>query len=192
MKSNRRVKLGYDCYLRQYGVKIYNKKLQYDLNENIIRYEVKVTTMEFLHPIKSLYHLMEKGTWEHLTQKLIEIFDSVLIADYSVDRLKLNKAQKKIYENGLNPKYWERLHENNRKTAFYYRENFKAVQVKYGLEKSHAIFKSKIILKTKELMKSSDVLTNLLELKMGQTDSLFERSKCTNFLETPSYSNNLM
>jgi hypothetical protein len=47
MKTRRKGQ-GKDLYLNQYGIKAYNKGLQHKQAENIMRFELKITTMEKL------------------------------------------------------------------------------------------------------------------------------------------------
>lgn len=160
MKTQTGKKIGFKCFQTQYGVKIYDKKYQYKLSENVIRFEVKVTTMEFLNPICKLSDLLQIETFRQLQRRLIEIFDFVLITDQSIQETQLNATEKKIFYKGVNPKFWETLHDTDRKKYFYYLKRFKKLQNKYGTENYHSILRELIVLKSNVLLKNSDVLSN--------------------------------
>jgi hypothetical protein len=126
--------------------------------------------MDFLRPIKTLADLLSFETYHQFQQLLIEIFDSVLIADRSINLNQLKKRDRELYTNGINPKFWENLHEKDRKQYSYYRQRFKELQVNYGTENYHSILRELIIQKSNSLLKSSDVLNNFSLPKIGRSE----------------------
>lgn len=130
MKSYRGNTLGIECYLNQYGIKLYCKKTQYWLPDETMRVEVKVKKMEWLkeygitffsdllHPVK----LMKLGSL------LTEIFSEIILIDTSVDTEQLTKPQRRIVEGWHNPKYIEELQETNRERFEHERRKFRAIQ----------------------------------------------------------------
>lgn len=93
-----------------YSVKIYDKGLQYERPENILRVEVKTRKMEHIKSIgiKTLADLLDLDKLSKLETFLIKSFNGLLIVD-SADMNTLTEKEQIIYRNGINPKYWERL-----------------------------------------------------------------------------------
>lgn len=100
--------LGFECFKTQYSLKIYNKGRQYNLTENILRYEIKMGKMETLNTI-GVYFLSDLTNTEVLKKlgKLLDDRFSELIISDTVNISDLSKNESRIYTQCKNPKEWE-------------------------------------------------------------------------------------
>ncbi|HRH53535.1 MAG TPA: hypothetical protein PLN38_09435 [Chitinophagales bacterium] len=137
--------LGYECYFKQYGIKIYNKKKQYLLANNIMRLEVKVFKMQKLPYIKTLEDLLILNKANMLKLELVNVVKDLLIADKKLDMELLKQQERELYLKGVNPEFWQGLHKICRK--------------KYGYE----INKFKKLIKFLDSINYQNVLWQLLE-----------------------------
>jgi hypothetical protein len=99
-----------------YYLKIYNKSNQYNINDNILRVEIKTKRMrEFASTeIKTLADITPDNLYQAIL-RLYSRWDSVLLYDITIDKNKLNKAQKNELENKFQyPKYWTSIKANNK------------------------------------------------------------------------------
>jgi len=129
----------------QYYIKIYDKGLQFSQPDNIFRFEVKVVKMEYLQNIgiKTLADLLNIEKLQSLGKKLISVFNELLIID-KIDTAIFTAKEKEIYQNGINPMFWERLKPNSKDLDYiklrskYNRERdkFNSLIKKYNLNKS--------------------------------------------------------
>lgn len=93
--------------LSQYHLKVYNKGLQSDLSENILRFEKKVNKMENIRkePIY-LSDLLEISLAEHCFNQLLECFENLIVTE-NIKLSLMTEQQQKIYNNGNNPRNWK-------------------------------------------------------------------------------------
>ena len=102
----------------QYEIKIYDKGRQYRLNENILRFEVKVKKMHYLKskkvPINCYSDLLNTETINLLKESLLKAFKALVFYDYSIDTDSLNikLVDKELLRNGNDLKYWKGLKDN--------------------------------------------------------------------------------
>ena len=106
------------CEHSQYWIKLYNKALHYskqgyEINNEILRFEIKFCKMEKLNKIGifTLHDLMQKGFITH-KKELLNQWDNILYFDESINA---NTLQLKDFKN---PDYWSRLIENDKKERF--------------------------------------------------------------------------
>lgn len=97
----------------QYEIKIYNKSKQYNLPDNILRYEIKVMKMDFVnkklqYPINTVLDLLNPEITEELTNILINSVDSLYMFDYRINtkQIKSNRDKHTLIECS-NPAFWE-------------------------------------------------------------------------------------
>lgn len=118
-----------------YDLKIYNKGLQYQQSENILRFEIKVKRMEYFRTrdinIKCLSDLLNTGNYIKLMTCLLKAFSDILIYDNSIRLKGLTERERAILINGKNPKYWSELVEKG-KDIKYKRNRFNSLVAKYG------------------------------------------------------------
>jgi hypothetical protein len=119
----------------QYEVKIYDKGKQYGLGENILRFEIKVTKMQFLRSkginIRNYSDLLNPLIIEKLSNLLLNVFNQIVIYDTSININKIkNKRDKMKLLLGKNPLEWlEIQNSNNYKSK---RKIFRELNLKYG------------------------------------------------------------
>lgn len=118
-----------------YQLKIYNKQLQYSLDESLIRFEIKVTKMEFFKKrnisLKTLSDTLKNENYPILVNLLLNAYSDLLIYDNSINLKKLNQRDKNTLLLGNNPKYWKEQIINGKEIKKK-RTRFKLLVSKYG------------------------------------------------------------
>lgn len=115
---------GKGCYKQinrsEYALKVYDKGLQYRLDDNVLRVELKITDSRFLKRlgIFALKDLYNKSNFNKLFNKLLEIFDKLIIVD-SYSAREISTETKICINKGKNPSYWRELSTSNSRTNFY-------------------------------------------------------------------------
>lgn len=104
----------------EFALKIYDKGLQYKLNENILRVELKITDSRFLKrlDINLLKDLYDKSNFDKLFNKLLEVFDKLIIVDLFSAR-EISEEDKLCISTGKSPSYWRGLSTSCSRTSFY-------------------------------------------------------------------------
>lgn len=171
-KSN---SLGFECYFKQYGIKIYNKKKQYNLVNNILRFEVKVFKMQKLPFIKTLQDLLILNNAILLKTELQNAIKYLLIADKQMEIDLLKPQQKEQYLRCINPEFWPTLHKICRKKCRYEYNKFKQMISLYESINYQNLLWQLVEIKAIELLSLNveDVLTNLPTIqavKMSNTN----------------------
>jgi hypothetical protein len=128
-------KIYYQCKLSQFTIKIYDKGLQYQQVKNILRFELKVTTMQFFNKkvkLKVLADLLNDGIYPKLGGILKAYFDQILF-DESINLKNLNATERETYLRGRNPKTWitDSRTESEQKDLERLRKSFLKVLEKY-------------------------------------------------------------
>lgn len=157
---------GKEVYYGQYGIKVYNKGLQYNRPDNILRFEKKVFKMECLGwgEIK-LKDLLSPAFFNHCLTELLSSYDELLITD-KVNESALSKAKLKLFHNCKNPLNWGEMTPEQR-----YKKKAKFCQ----LVREHGKFK--YMDNTRDLLeKKGHVLTGVLKVKRSVFDSSISRS----------------
>lgn len=102
----------HQCQHSQFIIKMYDKSLQFGLSDNVLRFEIKVTTMQFLQRsgiyIKSLKCLKNKSVYEPLGRLLSRLFDEILIDCEDVDMSLLTEAETVTYLLATKPSTWKK------------------------------------------------------------------------------------
>jgi len=132
-RRNRR--LGYECVLSQYRVKIYDKGLQFDLSYNLMRFELKFKTMQKVNGcgIYNLHDLTDKNKIDRLKVLLLDAWNDVLLYEpMETANVTLTDLQKELIQCGNNPKYWSKLKNDNKTKYNYHRAVFKELIRNYG------------------------------------------------------------
>ena len=122
---------------KQYSIKIYDKGLQFDLPETLMRFEQRFLKMQPLNKkgIKYLSDLQNFKKVDSLKEILFKAWNDVLIFDIpgNLKNLPLKQSEIELLNNGKNPKFWEQLKENSTGDKYKYQTNkFKKLVVKYG------------------------------------------------------------
>ena len=100
------------CKLSNYELKTYNKGLQYNLNENILRFEIKVTKLQFfknkISGIHSLNDLLDDKIIHQLGDILQQNWNPVVLNEkVFYFNPNLSVAQKVILSNAASDDYWK-------------------------------------------------------------------------------------
>jgi hypothetical protein len=102
------------CTRSNYELKAYNKSLDYNLNENILRFEIKVTKMQFfknkISGIHCLNDLLDDKILHQLGSLLQQIWNHVVLKeDVFYINPNLSVSQKVILSNTASDDYWKRI-----------------------------------------------------------------------------------
>ncbi|MES2762752.1 MAG: hypothetical protein V4677_11115 [Bacteroidota bacterium] len=146
-----------------YDLKIYDKSLQYKLDKNIVRFEIKVKKMEYFNSksrsigIYTYVDLFKNDVIIKLKKLLIDAFNDLVFYDFSI---KINtitkKLDKELLSIGQNPKYWSEFKTPH--TKQYYRDlkRYRALVLKYG---------------------NGNIQNHVLELITEKLDCVFKRNE---------------
>lgn len=100
----------YQCECEHFILKIYDKGTQYRQTENLLRFEVKATKMQFLEKnhvsIRTLRDLTDTSNYERLGVILRGYFDEILFDEPEITAKTLKQAQRELLDTGRNPKTW--------------------------------------------------------------------------------------
>lgn len=101
----------YQCKKTHFIIKIYDKGKQFNLPDNVLRFEIKVMRMQYLKTkgiaLKYLSDLLNIGIYEPLGNILTEVFEGILFGDTTLDEDVLSEKEFKIFHRGSNPKTWQ-------------------------------------------------------------------------------------
>jgi hypothetical protein len=101
----------YQCKMAQFFIKIYDKSLQFNLPDNVLRFEIKVIRKQYFErykiPIYWLSDLMNPDIYPPLAELLTATFKDILFNDNRIDLNVLNDTERVIYYKGSNPNTWE-------------------------------------------------------------------------------------
>lgn len=113
LKSYSGKPLGIECNLSHYRIKIYSKTLQYNMSENILRFEIQVNTIQKL-PFEHLYlnDLLKPKVFNYCKNELINTMSNIIIYDNSLKNLSKNEIS--FVQDIKNPIYWSNLNKSNR------------------------------------------------------------------------------
>ncbi|MEO5991737.1 MAG: hypothetical protein ABIN04_09130, partial [Ginsengibacter sp.] len=122
---------------KQYAIKIYDKGLQFDLLENLMRFEQRFLKMQPLNKkgIKYLSDLQNFTKVDSLKEILFKACNDVLIFDLpgNINKLPLKQPEKDLLNEGKNPMFWEGLKETFSWDQYKYQtKKFKKLVAKYG------------------------------------------------------------
>ncbi|WP_298360761.1 hypothetical protein [Runella sp.] len=161
---------------QNYIVKVYDKKHQYRLDTNVLRFEVKTMAMVHLAgvEVRTLADLLDIVKLRRLGVELCETYKGLMIGE-KLDTNQMSGPERKIYEQGMNPHFWRDL--EDRKKRNYYRERFEQVVKKYGTGLRETVGQL-IAEKVSELLKSLDILPDLKNENLGHYMPSYIAIKC--------------
>jgi hypothetical protein len=100
----------YEAVTQRYTLKIYDKGLQFRLNENIIRVEISVNKMVFFDSceirLKYLSDLHDQQLYPKLKKVLADIFQEIIFTDFSINESDLTNRERDLFLRASNPKTW--------------------------------------------------------------------------------------
>lgn len=124
--------------LDQYELKIYDKGFQKKLPDNVLRFEVKVRTMEFLHSkgigLRTSADFLNKNVLAALGDVLNDFFQRLTICP-KINTAGLNNRERQLLKDGSNYRYWIALKEERRETYHYRLSRFDTLSKKYDPDK---------------------------------------------------------
>jgi hypothetical protein len=93
----------------QFIIKIYNKGLQFSLDKNVLRFEVKIVRMAKLdkYGIHTLNDLLVPEKLLFIKQLLLKVFDEIIYWDESIKPDLLCAFDKELLRDGYNSKFWQ-------------------------------------------------------------------------------------
>jgi len=105
---------GRKCELQRMIIKVYNKSLQYGLPFHLLRFEVKVTRMEFLKQYGidrlTMDDLKRPDVYPKLLNMLLDVFDRILLFNPDIDMNSIqNQKDRELVLQGRFPEYWKEL-----------------------------------------------------------------------------------
>lgn len=115
-------------------IKIYDKGLQYDRWENLLRFEIKVKKMRDLekYGIKTLADLTDQSKVIRLISVLERAWSEVLIYDITEMPKNLTASQKRFLEDCSSKDYWYRWNKESNQKFRDAKSRFKELSAKYG------------------------------------------------------------
>jgi len=128
------VELGLFCDLSQYQVKLYDKGLQNNLENNLMRFEKRFLRMQILKNKGVIYlsDLLDIQKVKKLKPLIVDAWKNVLIYDIENSKGKALGSDYDLVLNGKNPRYWEEIKSIKRDKYNYQRGKFKNIVLRYG------------------------------------------------------------
>lgn len=116
---------------QNYTVKAYDKKKQYRLDTNVLRFEVKSMSMKHLAKVgvSTLGDLLNIQKLRRLGDMLCDTFRHLVVGE-KLNVSAMTKAEKRMYEQGMSPYFWRDM--TDRKKRNYFRCRFEDIIKKYG------------------------------------------------------------
>lgn len=166
--------IGVKCVLQQYDLKAYSKKLQYNLKDDIFRWEIHINKKE---PLKK-YNVSNLGDLVNL-QKMVDSmgmvwtkFDDCLTCEPNIQLKQLLGDDHRLILDGQSIKYWQQKNrwienKEQRNHLSYLVDKFRLLNQIHTTEPQHEQIASLLRKKTAQLMKMDDekfrLLTNFLQ-----------------------------
>lgn len=138
----------------QYDVKIYDKSLHFQLNENILRFEKRVRKSAALKKfdIKYLADLLDINKLELLRDDLLAQFDKLTILD-SIELIEeFTVNERETFTKGINPLTWYQFKERNRMAKKRFKSKMNAVIGNYNLDQIKQGIRKDIVRKFDKLL----------------------------------------
>jgi hypothetical protein len=159
--------------LSQYELKIYNKGLQYNLNCNLLRYEIKVNRMDYLLKkgieIECITDLLKPNVLLQLRQQIELTLDNFLFMDYRINLNEIkNKRERLILTEGSNPNFWNKYRETHSPKGYQKKVKvFKLLVLKYAPSNLQNEIKELVLAKW-DCLNSTLILPNVETKKVPQ------------------------
>lgn len=139
--------LGKRAIHTQHSVKSYDKGGQYSLDYHLMRFEDKITKMQYLkthkQKIRTLEDLTDINKVSALGKLLLKVWDDVLIyePDVKEDGNSFTPTQKQLIHDGLHRDYWIYLLKDSQKKFNKKREMFRGLMAKHSQLNTHSLIK---------------------------------------------------
>jgi hypothetical protein len=138
-----------------YLIKVYDKAKQYELGQNILRFELKLFTRRELMRlgVNHLNDLKDKVILENLFKFTLKRFDEMTIIDKIQDPIKITCKDDKVLSIYRNPSFWQNELANlHTETRARHKRKFHDLLIKYDLLKTKKTLKKALIDKFRYLM----------------------------------------
>lgn len=125
----------------RYSIKIYDKGLQYDLPDNILRFEIKANKMAYFNckdfegcQIVTLADLLNIDIYSKLKNKLLQTLNELIFTDDRVNPKDIIKQKDRaFFKEATNPRFWAKLRrESDSKTFNRQMQRFDSLRVRYA------------------------------------------------------------
>ncbi|MCT4664944.1 MAG: hypothetical protein N4A45_06890 [Flavobacteriales bacterium] len=142
LRSNTTQCIGLECVFSQYRIKLYSKTLQYNLKENVIRFEIQVSKMQKIGTkdlrIKDLYS--EDLVITKMKIDLVNVMERMIVFD---EKIKAKTINEELFLSQVsNPNYWAGL---NPKSFFKQKQKYMRI-----VESRNAVLHSSLITLVKD------------------------------------------
>lgn len=114
-----------NCVRNQYEIKIYDKGLQQNGTQNLLRIERKFKKMQRLGSQITLATLLQPDFIANISNQLLDAWNDVILYEPNIDKEKLSLPMQKIYTNWSNPNYLIGLLKTSKRKFKYERSKFK-------------------------------------------------------------------
>ncbi|MCF0043631.1 hypothetical protein [Dyadobacter fanqingshengii] len=122
----------YQCKTKEFILKLYDKGAQYKLNMHVMRFEIKVISMDFLRKkginIRFLSDLIDEANYSKIENLMLDYFDIILFIDLNVNPRELTGKHKDLYLQGFNKQYWRRPNKKDFQTVTMYERKRKELK----------------------------------------------------------------
>ncbi len=147
---------GIECDMSQFKIKVYDKGKQYKLENNLMRFEVRVKKMQYLNRtykihLYSIQDLLNKDIFKDLERVLLSVYSSILkLENLPIEVLKLRDRE--LLLSGRSQAYWTGWREFNRNTYNSKLKRFNELQDQYKQDSVHDKVRELIVSKWRELL----------------------------------------
>lgn len=167
----------------QYELKIYDKGQQFNLSQSVLRFEIKVTTMNFLHAkgilVKNSTDLLNPLIHLQLGAILKDFCSQLVVHDHKINLNRLKSREKGILKDGQNPRYWIDLKESNPETFKKRLKKYRELISKHG--------KLKLLETVTDLItKKWSFLTTMNEWTKSEIEKFLNNNRLDTFPEITS------
>ena len=158
----------------QYVIKIYDKGKQYQLPNYLLRFEIKIIKMQYLHKkgieVFTLNDLLQLNTYQSLERLLVMNIDSLYFYDYRINTKRIeNVRERSTLIQCSNPVYWINYKSNHTPEAYKKKvKRFRELVLKHSPTDIQKEFKSKVLNKWNELQNCYPLLPHVQNTTVTQ------------------------
>jgi hypothetical protein len=147
----------------RYSIKIYNKGLQYGLQQNLLRIEIKVNKMAYFEgvifnkfEISNMDNLMHLKLYDSFFNALINILGELILTDDRISPVKIsNTKHRAFFTSASNSRYWSKLRNlSDSKTFKRTSRRFEDIRIKYAPDDLKFQLQEELISKFNEIIKN--------------------------------------
>jgi len=160
--------------LSQFDVKIYDKSKQYSLASNILRFELKVSKMQYFEKrgikLITFNDLLNPTTYTPLFNTLTKCLDNIYMFDYRINLKAIKQHRERlILTEGINTTFWNYYKDTHSAKGYTKKVNrFKDLVKKYAPDNLNSYLKNEIQNKWFELLNSTPNLPHVQSATVSQ------------------------